>query len=135
MTQYKNTLKHKQYHGGWLLYLKLVIKLYSQIPQLWNMVGQIKDNKTITRFGIVLGIFTMIIRTPYWLIIKPFGCLFSSSITYSGTHREVNNQVIDYNYTKRGIIFFLRIIPIWPIISKHINKEDKKRLFKNKVVI
>ena len=64
----KNTLTYTQRNGGWISYWRLVFQLYGQIPQYWDMIGQIKEEKIITRFTIIMLVINMIIKTPLVVI-------------------------------------------------------------------
>lgn len=135
MTSCSNTLEFRQGYGGWILYWKLIRQLYGQIPQLWNLVGTMQEGKKVTHLLVIMLVMSMIIKTPWWAFIKPLGYFFHTQTKYEGTHKEIGNRVKDINYTKKGVVYFLRIIPVWFIYGKSMNKKDKERLFKDKEVI
>lgn len=131
MAYYKCIYKYTHRNGNWVVYFKQTIKMYSKIPVFWKFT---LEHTELNKFSFIKFIILLLIKTPWWLMIKPFGCLFHTVVKYDGYNTVNNNIIIDYHYTKKGFIFFLRFIPIWPIFGDTLNKRDKEILFKNKVI-
>lgn len=136
MRFHKFTHTHRQFHGGFIMYIQLIAQLFGQLREAKKtMVGMIDDNsgKIVTKVMLNwLGIL-MVLKTPYWLFIKPLLCLFHTKTFYEGTYQEWDNGIIDkVDIDKKGVVYFLRVIPVAPVFGK-LNKKDLERIFKDKI--
>jgi len=106
-----------------------------QIKDLFNMIGEFdtESGRVITLSALLMLVIVFILKMPWWLLIKPLGSLFHSKILYEGTYKEYPDGIIrDVDFVKKGWIYFIRVLPIWPVYGHKLNNKDLERLFKNK---
>lgn len=120
-------IKHKsnQYYGGHITY----IKLYFQLIAL-----QVTAIKTLSLKQSFEMWFIFILKTPWWLVIKPFGCMYSYTQTLKGdfyyfVDPYTETKTIDEKRfrVKKYVTHKLFRIPVF----KHqyiITKEDRDKL-------
>ena len=91
----KSTIKntHRYRNGGFFTYLKLTF-------QLWGQAFAMPSEGKYKLYII------MLLKTPYWLLIKPWLCFFSSVVVYKGSYTSTNNIVDSKKHTLiKSIIF------------------------------
>lgn len=105
-----------QYFGGYKAYFQLYF-------QLWRMYFK---NKTIfTKWQRFHTIVVMIVKTPWWLLIKPLGSVFSVKTHLRGTYLTENDVLIEFSEKFFTTVWFLRIIPFFCFWS-HKGQEKVK---------
>ena len=99
-------------NGGYVLYWKLYF-------QLWHKFLTIN----LSIWQKIYGAFLLIIKTPWWLFIKPLGIIFSTKIHYTGYHQQADSGIFDLNIIKTSHFYILGIPYFWYSTQK-LNKKD-----------
>ena len=71
-----------------------------------------------------MGVF--IAKTPWWLFIKPLGCLFSKNVMSKGKTLLMNNKIETFN-GERYITYKFLGVPYWDWITTSFSEEDKRK--------
>ena len=101
-------------------------KLY---VQLWTMLitgeGMTYEGNPalLGAMKFLLGI-VFILKTPWWLIIKPLGCMFSKLIVSEGLVVAVGDTVVEFDAEKDITYKFLGI-PYWFWKSTKFSEDEK----------
>lgn len=109
---------YRNREGGFLLYFKLYM-------ELWSQLGVIKNS--IPFWQLLWFVVIMIIKTPWWLIIKPLGCVFSTVTRFNGEFTIENGKIWFENSTvKKTKIWKIVGIPFFIFIGKPNENEYQK---------
>lgn len=107
---------HISRNGGYVAYFKLY-------PTLWRMLYNAPLISKPKKIGIG---FLLILQTPWWLILKPLGVLFSTKSLITGTYERVNGQFSKMDLEKTLTLRFLGIpVGFW---FPKLNEDDIKNL-------
>ena len=133
----------KNYNGGFFTYIKLVknyyLMLFKHFPLLFKSYDKLLAffgeqsswlNKLFPRLSYIWLIIVSIIKTPYWLLIKPFGFLFHSHTKYDGDFRMINYKVTESDVKKIKTFYFLRVIPYWFYYTTNLKEKDWNYILK-----
>ena len=76
-------------YGGFITYWKLYFKFLKLTKQSWKLLNFFQKIEMITE---------VTIKTPYWLLIKPLGWMFSTKTTYQAdlTQKQADETIIDF---------------------------------------
>ena len=114
---YKNT----QYFAGFIIYWKLFFQLISQIL---NATIYLKKEKFLLLFNLIF------VKSIWYLIIKPFGFIFSYKKNYTGKMEEYVSissgfkDLHSINATKTTIFYLFRVIPFFYYRTKKLSQSD-----------
>ena len=102
-----------QRFGGHWVYLKLYYQAFKHI-------------KKLPRGFRAKPSWQLILTSPWFLILKPFGGIFSYTVFRNGKHEKLNGKIINYNIRKRVRLELFRI----PFLSlpARINAKDIKQM-------
>lgn len=92
--------QYKKYNGGYITYLKL----YPQILKL-TKTGMRKENL----FHKLCSIIEIVIKTPYWLLIKPMFAIFHSKTVYRGTSYFWDNTLTKHKIKTSKTFYIIKI--------------------------
>jgi hypothetical protein len=122
ITQNCININHVYYskNGGLITYLFLYFNL-------WKML--ICDSQIFGFWQKVWIGFVILLKTPYFLLIKPIGYFFSSKIRLKGEYKLINGELNSTSVKKTYCLKFL-FIPIFFYIGKP-NNEDWEKLLNN----
>jgi hypothetical protein len=105
---------HDQRFGGYPTYWKIYFKLWGKIFDIpWE---------TPWKMARVHSIVGTILKTPWWLLIKPLGCLFKQRTVRDGEHLKLDGKLTSWDIRKT-ITWFLVGIPVMWYRSKMTEKE------------
>lgn len=105
---------HDQRFGGYPDYWKLYFQLWGKIFDIpWE---------TPWKMARVHSIIAVILKTPWWLLLKPLGCLFKRRTVKDGEHVKVDGVLWSWDIQKR-VTWFLVGIPVVWYRSKMTEKE------------
>jgi len=125
--------QHTFTNGGYIGYFKLVfLNNNSLFSQLLNICNQLKFTQKVSL------IFNFIMKTPWWILIKPLGVMFSKTIKYEGKFKILkkekleNNHIVDdnrinYLFWKKTTFKFL-FIPIFSFWTRKLNNNEIENL-------
>jgi len=125
MTSFNYT--NTQYFAGFITYWKLFFQLISQIS---NSPIYLKKEKVLLLFNLI------IVKSIWYLIIKPFGFVFSYKKNYIGEMKEYIYENSNFkelgsvNATKTTIFYLFRVIPFFFYRTKKLSQSDIKYLRK-----
>lgn len=108
--------------GNYVLYFKLFIQLCEMLK---------KEEFKQFSLGYKIKTYLMIIfKTPWWLLIKPLGCLFTIKRIYQGNFyckfKNSNLYKTDFSdMSKTTKIVLLNTIPLWFFKTKKLSKADE----------
>jgi len=88
-------------YGGYLIYWKLYF-------QLW----QLSAVKVFTPWQRFQTIVIILIKTPWWLAIKPLGCLFSTKTRLRGSYERMDG-VLAYAKEETTVVWRFIGIPFF----------------------
>lgn len=90
--------------GGFLGYIKLLI-------QLWN---QIHSTNFFSTFDKVKLSLVLILKSPWYLFLKPWGCLFTTHTKYDGSVKAVfyNEQLARHSFSNTKKTFHITFLKI-----------------------
>lgn len=137
-TKINNTNTNSNY--GYIGYFKLYKQILVQIKDMKKLVGTFQDQltkagiiekKLVTKWSFFQIKFMVALKTPWWLLIKPIGKIFSTKVNYKGTYSRYNDSVKiqDVKIVKKGAVLLFKVIPIFPLVGK-LNKKDLENIFK-----
>lgn len=101
VTEFQHLLNKR--YGGLFTYLKLY-------KMIWNQIFTVPlgfRNKLIC-------ILSVLLKTPWWLLIKPFGCLFSKTVKSKGMVKITGDEIVYFDGTKEVLLKLIGIpIAYW----------------------
>jgi hypothetical protein len=117
-------IKHSQTfnNAGFLAYFKLTLSI-------WN---QFFNNETIkkSKFLIKCGLFfKLFFKSFWWIIIKPFGQIFTKNVKIEGSFTSYNGIIPKKHSLVKNVTWKLFFIPII-VYKSNISFEDWTNLFK-----
>ena len=104
-TKHTNTTRY----GGYITYWKLMVQMFTMCKSL----------PTYERYHTYV---TMLIKSPWYLLIKPLGCLFKTKTIKAGEIQLWNNRLKTHSVKKRVIMYFM-CIPFLAYNSKITEEE------------
>ena len=118
---------YKSYYGGHIMYFKLYSKVLRETLRALKVTYKIKGAFAVLSLGLYC-FFEFLLKTPWWLIIKPFGKGFHKCTRYKASCilKYYEGELVDFSDlgSKKTVkIFFLRFLPIFIWKSK-LKKRD-----------
>jgi hypothetical protein len=110
---------HTNRNGGFICYAKLTVQLWSQ---LFSLNSQLKEIG-INRWKYCFLIFLSLLKTPYWLFIKPLFFIFSKRTTYQGNYTIEDGDLNKNHSVKKTVVYFCFGIPFFMYKSKPNTKD------------
>jgi hypothetical protein len=111
----------KLYNGGHITYIKLYFKLFKMQKVALSVFPWYQK---------MWEWFTFALKTPWWIIIKPFGVVYSKKVTYKGEFVVINDNLdLDTFDVKKSIVHRLFYIPVF-MSPWFINQEDMDFILK-----
>jgi hypothetical protein len=104
-----------QHFGGHWMYLKLYYQAFKQI-------------KKLPRGTRAKPAWVLIFASPWYLILKPFGKIFSYTVFRNGNHEKLNGKIVKHNIKKRVRLELFRI-PFF-MLPMRINAKDIEQMEK-----
>jgi hypothetical protein len=104
-------------YGGYILYWQLYRQLWGQARIAFKICSASEYAATI---------FLMILKTPWWLVIKPLGVLFSKKTISKGFARSENDVITHFEGEKFIVMRFLAI-PFLAWGSTDFSDEEMKK--------
>lgn len=90
--------KHFNTNGGFIIYWKMTFRLWCMVLNIFYLIKIFNPWKSI--YMIPLTIIKMFIKTPWYLFIKPLGQIYSNKITWIGTYKEINGDLVESSVKK-----------------------------------
>lgn len=109
---------HTNKNGGFVCYAKLTAQLWFQLFSLRSQYSQMGLNQPY-----YLLILLMLLKTPYWLFIKPLFFVFSKRTTYQGDYTLEDGDLNKHHSVKKTVVYFLLGIPFFIYKSKPNTKD------------
>ncbi len=107
----------KQFNGGFVTYWKLIPMIYAQV------INQAKDHPL---FWFLLPL--LILKTPYWALLKPLGAFLFWR--YKKYEVVVEDNTLITKYSRVMFVMLFGFLPIPCGVSHAPNKADLDTLFK-----
>tara|TARA_R110000824_G_scaffold12226_6_gene53550 strand:- start:14524 stop:14925 length:402 start_codon:yes stop_codon:yes gene_type:complete len=109
------------HRGGYSSYWKLYVLLCAQLKATLKASADLGVPKTDQ----ILLILLFVLKTPWWLFIKPLGFLLSTKVYAEGTSSvdKQNNTLISFEAKKEIMHKFLGIPVIWYFSEKFSEEE------------
>ncbi|MFA7219762.1 MAG: hypothetical protein WC119_04590 [Synergistaceae bacterium] len=120
--RFKNT--HTQRYGGYVAYWKLCAKLW-KMPFDENL--EIKGVTEHLRFAKFCLVLHLLLKSPWWLFIKPLGCMFSVRTKSEGSVTTDSSNILKFNGEKFIVYKFLGMPFFARISHKFSDKEKRER--------
>jgi hypothetical protein len=70
----------------------------------------------------ILAYAGIIVKTPWWLGIKPLGCLFKKKVFKTGPYLKIDGVIVENNIKKLTYWYFLGIPFI--VYAGHVSNEE-----------
>lgn len=123
-TQFKQT--HHNRNGNYFGYWKLVPQLYQQARALSPYCS---TSRKIVLWAVLL------LKTPWWLFIKPLACLFSTSKEMQGLFEfkqyGENKPQYKFSHIKVNSTFRFLSMPYWFSRRRMLTKAEEQELIKD----
>ena len=132
-------------NGGYIGYWGLYGDLISQMKEMKKLVGTLQEMtidgipqmKKFSKKAWFKMNVQFVIKTPWWLLIKPLGGIFNTRIRYVGTYKsksyDEEQEINSVNIKKTSTLYFARVFPIFFLKGRKLNKTDLKSIFGDKV--
>jgi len=97
-------------NGGFIAYFFLTLSLWKASLNIFTLLQHFKPSQAWYRIPWLW--LVMAIKTPWWILIKPFGCVYSHTVYLKGRCILINGDLTEYDFKKRvthkllGIPFF-----------------------------
>jgi hypothetical protein len=101
MKQVTYDINHKllNTNAGFIAYWKVTFTLWRTVLNILGLIKMFSPWKSI--YMIPWTFVVMIIKTPWFLFIKPFGQIYSRKTTWVGRFRERDGVILDSTVKKR----------------------------------
>lgn len=125
-------LTQNNYNGGFIAYWKLLPNMIKVFKKMYDLMNVMSENKWLIFYRRTELVISSVFAGLYALLIKPFGCVFSTNTAYSGKLRGVFyngqlNKVTFSKFNKRKIFKFVGV-PFFCYWAKSPSVEDNKIL-------
>lgn len=110
---------HINKNGGFICYAKLTAQLWFQLFSLGSQYSQMGLNEP----KYYLLVLLILLKTPYWLFIKPLFFVFSKRTTYQGDYTLEDGVLRKHHSVNKTVVHFLLGIPFFMYKSK-LNTKD-----------
>lgn len=116
--------------GNYIVYFNLVIQFYKTLFKTEFKNFPLKDKIQIY--------FMTMLKTPWWLLIKPLGCFFTVHKTYQGNFyckiQDGSLSIIDFSKVNKSTkISLFNKIPLWFFKTNTLSKDDQQLLIEKYV--
>ncbi|ASV44315.1 hypothetical protein PBI_SCTP2_300 [Salicola phage SCTP-2] len=131
-----NTVHHA-YNGGFIMYFQLYKSMIVIIMWFYGLAKRLKatydinvsDDFKVSRKARIKFFLLFIAKTPWWLLIKPFGWFIVIRTHYQGEVYYFNGEVDRFNNLKKHVTIKLRRIPLikfpWYYTEKDLDYVSK----------
>lgn len=107
-------------NGGFIIYAKLTF-------QIWKQANSISSSLNLfTIFNLYTKLF---FKSIWWIFIKPFASIFSSSVKIEGNFESVNYQIPKNHNLSKVVIIKIFKIPVF-FYPSNLTAEDWQQLLK-----
>jgi len=122
VTRFKHT--NRVGYGGYITYLKLYAQLWTMLIT-GNGLTMEGPKMILPLLKVMLGI-TLILKTPWWLLIKPLGCLFSKLIISEGVYKLDDSETVLLSFEGEKFTTYKFLgCPYWAWNSSKFSEEEK----------
>lgn len=113
---------HLQRHGGYIAYWKLCGKLWGM---LFDKNLEIKGVTEHLRFSKFCLAFHLLLKSPWWLFLKPLGYMFSTRTKSEGNVTTDGSNIIKFS-GKKIIVYKFLGVPFFARISHKFSDKEKR---------
>lgn len=85
-------------NGGFIAYWKVTFQMWVMALNIFNLIKVFSPWKSI--YMIPWTFVVMLVKTPWWLFIKPLGIIYSSKRTWVGSYQTRNNVIVKSSVKK-----------------------------------